>query len=161
CALGLTFGIGREFFPQVDAGQITIYLRAPSNLRLDASEKRVAEVEHFLREQIPTEERMMIVSELVLDPDMSAAYTANSGQQDTVIRVQRTENRRFSAQEYASRLRRAFHADPRFADLRLSFDTGGMIQTALNFGQSSPIDIQIEGGTHEQAAKLARQVRNL
>ena len=27
-ALMLTFGIGREFFPQVDAGQITIYVRA-------------------------------------------------------------------------------------------------------------------------------------
>ena len=37
----LSFRIGREFFPQVDAGQITMYLRCPSNLRLDASEKRV------------------------------------------------------------------------------------------------------------------------
>ena len=37
--------IGREFFPKVDAGQITMYVRCPSNLRLDASEKRVAAVE--------------------------------------------------------------------------------------------------------------------
>ena len=35
----------------------------------------------------------MIVTELGLDPDWSAAYTANSGQQDAVIRVQFNEQR--------------------------------------------------------------------
>ena len=47
----LLFGIGREFFPQVDAGQITIHVRAPSDLRLDASERRVIDVEHFIENQ--------------------------------------------------------------------------------------------------------------
>ena len=45
--------IGREFFPQVDAGQITLYIRTPSNLRLDANETRVAQVEEFIRGNIP------------------------------------------------------------------------------------------------------------
>ncbi len=151
--------IGREFFPQVDAGQITIYLRAPSNLRLDASEKRVAAVEQFLEKNIPANEREMIVSEMGLDPDWSAAYTANSGQQDTVIRVQLTEARTKSAQEYAVQLRHAFAAEHGFDDLRVSFDTGGMVSTALNFGVSSPIDVQVEGGTREQAMALAQQIQ--
>jgi multidrug efflux pump subunit AcrB len=152
--------IGREFFPQVDAGQITLYVRAPSNLRLDANEQRIAAVEKFLEEQIPADEREMIVSELGLDPDWSAAYTANSGQQDTVIRIQLTENRKHSAQEYAVKLRHAFAEDPRFADLRVTFDTGGMVSTALNFGVSSPIDVQIAGGTREEALVLAQKIRN-
>ncbi len=33
----------------------------------------------------------MIVSEMGLDPDWSAAYTANSGQQDAVVRIQLSE----------------------------------------------------------------------
>ena len=152
--------IGREFFPQVDAGQITMYVRAPSNLRLDANEHRIADVEKFLEDNIPADEREMIVSELGLDPDWSAAYTANSGQQDTVIRIQLTEARKHSAQEYAILLRHAFADDPRFADLRVSFDTGGMVSTALNFGVSSPIDVQIEGGTREEGMALAQKIRN-
>ena len=32
--------------------------------------------------------------------------------------------------------------------------------TALNFGASSPIDIQIDGGTSDQAMELAREIRN-
>ena len=153
-SLGLTFGIGREFFPQVDAGQITMYVRAPSNLRLDAAEERVAAVEKVIQEVIPADElteelpdgsrQVGIVSELGLDPDWSAAYTANSGQQDSVIRIQLNEKRRKSSQEYAVALRHKIDDDPRFSDLRVSFDTGGMVSAALNFGASSPIDLQIQ-----------------
>lgn len=41
----------------------------------------------------------MIISELGLVPDWSAAYTANSGMQDTVIKVQLSEERTRSPQE--------------------------------------------------------------
>jgi multidrug efflux pump subunit AcrB len=161
-ALLLTFRIGREFFPQVDAGQITIYVRAPSNLRLDAAEKRVAEVEAFINQQIPAAEREMVITELGLDPDWSAAYTANSGQQDSVVRIQLKENRTRSSQEYAILLRHAFAADERFHDMRFSFDTGGMVSTALNYGASSPIDIQVTGGhTPEEGFAMARKIRDL
>src|SRR5581483_1960751 len=127
---------------------------------LDETERRVMDVEHFLSDKIPAGEREMIVSEIGLDPDWSSAYSDNSGQQDTVIRVQLTEQRRFSAQEYAVKLRRWLDEDAkRFGDLHVSFDTGGMVSTALNNGASSPIDIQIAGGTSTQAESLAKEIR--
>jgi multidrug efflux pump subunit AcrB len=156
----LTPGIGREFFPQVDAGQISITMRAPSDTRLDATEVRVAEVERFIQQHIPASERELIVSEIGLDPDWSVAYSANSGQQDAVIRVQLSDKRKLTAQEYAIRLRHLFAEESRFADLRFSFDTGGMVSTALNQGASSPIDIQIEGGTTNDAYNLAKRIRD-
>jgi multidrug efflux pump subunit AcrB len=152
--------LGREFFPQVDAGQITMYVRTSSNLRLDAAEARVAEVEAFIDEKIPASDRKTVITELGLDPDWSAAYTANSGQQDAVIRIQLSEERKKSSQEYAIGLRHAFLEDPRFNDLRVSFDTGGMVSTALNMGASSPIDIQVSGGTPEKGYELARKIRD-
>jgi len=165
-SLFLTLGIGREFFPQVDAGQITMYVRAPSNLRLDASEQRVAQVEKFIDDNIPADERDQVVSEMGLDPDWSAAYTANSGQQDSVIRIQLSDKRHFSSQEYAVKLRHAFERNPNFADLRVSFDTGGMVSTALNFGASSPINVQIQftngkdpRAAQQKAMDLAQQIR--
>jgi multidrug efflux pump subunit AcrB len=144
-ALCLAFGIGREFFPQVDAGQITVYVRCPSNLRLDAAEKRIAQVEALINETVKPSDRKEVISEIGLDPDWSAAYTANSGQQDAVIRVQLEPERSKSSQEYAALLRHAITEHPEFADLRVSFDTGGMVSTALNMGASSPIDIEISG----------------
>jgi len=153
--------IGRDFFPQVDAGQITLRLRAPSNLKLDSAEKRVMEVEQFLRKNIPASDREMIVSEIGLNSDWSAAYTTNSGQHDAIIRVQLTPARTKSAQEYAVLLRRAFQDEPSFADLRVDFDTGGMVATALNQGAASPIDIEVQGGTSDQLLAAARQIRSL
>ncbi len=159
-SLTLLRGIGQEFFPQVDAGQITVQVRCPSDLRLDAAEDRIAEVEEFIREQIPEAERNMIVSEIGLNPDWSSAYTRNAGQQDGVIRIQLTDKRRFTAQEYANRLRRAFHEDKRFVDLadQTSFDTAGIVSTALNYGQTSPIDIQIDASP-EKAMNLAQRIQ--
>lgn len=158
-SLSLLFFIGQEFFPQVDAGQITIFVRSPSGTNIEENERRVADVEHFLEAQIPASERRMIIAELGLVPDWSAAYTPNSGSQDTVIKVQLRHKRTYSAQEYAMRLRDAFHRNPQFADLRVSFDTGGMISAALNYGVSSPIDVQIEGGSFEKALAVAQKVR--
>jgi multidrug efflux pump subunit AcrB len=156
----LSFRIGREFFPQVDAGQITMYFRTPSNLRLDASEERVLQAEKLIRQEVPKDELEMIVSEMGVDPDWSSAYTDNSGQQDTVMRIQLTDKRTRSAQEYAMKLRHAIEKDPTFADARVSFNTGGMVSTALNNGAASPIDIQIENGKREDALRIAREVRN-
>jgi multidrug efflux pump subunit AcrB len=152
--------IGQEFFPAVDAGQITITVRAPSNTRLDATERRVAEVEQFIEKTVPKADRKMIVSEIGLNPDWSAAYTQNAGQMDALIRLQLTPERTKSAQEYAVILRHAMAAEPRFADLQIAFDTGGMVTAALNFGASSPIDVEITGGKPDEAMAVAREVRN-
>jgi multidrug efflux pump subunit AcrB len=163
-SLGLYFGIGREFFPQVDSGQITIGVRCPSHLRLDAAEERIKRVEQVIESIIPAKEREKIVTELGLDPDWSAAYTANGGQQDAIIRIQLKPNRSMTAQKYAIKLRHAFAGNREFDDLGFNFDTGGMVSTALNMGSSSPLDIQITYDTNmkgagQRAYAFAQQVR--
>lgn len=158
-SLALLKFIGQEFFPAVDAGQITVSVRAPSNLRLDATERRIVDVEKAIAEAIPPHELKMVVAEIGLNNDWSAAYSQNAGQQDAVIRLQLTPERTKSAQEYAVVLRKAFAANPKFADLEFGFDTGGMVSAALNSGASSPIDIEITGGSPEQKFEVARRVR--
>jgi CzcA family heavy metal efflux pump len=160
-SLVLLRDIGQEYFPAVDAGQISLQIRAPSYLRLDATERRIIDVEAAIAEVIPPHELSMIVSEIGLNTDWSAAYSINAGQQDTVIRLQLTPQRSHSAQEYAILLRQHLVNDPRFTDLEFSFDTGGMVSAALNFGSTSPIDIQITGGTEEHKFELARRIKEL
>ncbi|HEY2785068.1 MAG TPA: efflux RND transporter permease subunit [Fimbriiglobus sp.] len=153
--------IGQEFFPAVDAGQITLQVRAPSNLRLDATERRVIDVEKAIADAIPAKELQMVVSEIGLNNDWSAAYSQNAGQQDAIVRLQLAPTRTHSAQEYAIDLRHRLNADPRFSDLEISYDTGGMVSAALNFGAASPIDIQITGGTPDQKFEVAGRIHKL
>lgn len=160
-SIALSGWIGQEFFPAVDAGQISIQVRAPSNLRLDATERRIIEVEKLIAEKIPQHELEMVVSEIGLNNDWSSAYSPNAGQQDAVIRLQLSSERTKSAQEYAILLRKAFQNDPTMADLDISFDTGGMVSAALNFGAASPVDVQIIGGTPDEKFAVAGDVRRL
>src|SRR5207247_2361654 len=90
-SLVLLLFLGQELFPQVDAGQIVISMRAPTGTRVEATESVVAQVEKAIREEIDGKDLAMIISELGVVPDWSAAYTPNSGPQDALIKVQLTD----------------------------------------------------------------------
>jgi multidrug efflux pump subunit AcrB len=135
----------RDFFPEVDAGAFEIAVRATPGLRLKRTEAQIIQVENFIKKHVPKEDLELIISEIGLTADWSAAYTPNSGPQDTIMKVQLTEHRSRSAQEYAALLRKAFKNDRRFANLEFAFDTGGLVRGALNEGKSTPINIQLKG----------------
>ncbi|HEX3657717.1 MAG TPA: efflux RND transporter permease subunit [Pirellulales bacterium] len=150
----------REFFPEVDAGAFEIAVRAPTGLRIEATEKRVAQVEDFIHRVIPEHDLQLVVSELGVTPDWSAAYTPNAGPMDAMVRVQLREHRSHSAQEYVSLLRSGMAADRKFADLELSFDAGGMVRGALNEGKSSPLTVRVVGKNAHTCYAIAQRIKH-
>ncbi len=148
----------REFFPEVDAGAFEIYARAASGTRIEETEKRVEQVEKFVRKHVG-DDVQVIISELGVVADLSAAYTPNAGPMDSVIKVQLAEHRRHSAQEYVHLLRTGFSKDPSFSDLEFAFDAGGMIRSAMNEGKSSPINVRISGKNMAQARLVAEGIQ--
>ncbi|HVU89157.1 MAG TPA: efflux RND transporter permease subunit, partial [Pirellulales bacterium] len=148
----------REFFPEADAGSFEIYARAPSGTRIELTEEKIAKVEEFVRENLH-DDLELIISEIGTTADWSAAYTPNAGPMDSVVKVQLTEHRHHSAQDYVEILRKGFAASPEFAELEFAFDAGGMIRGAMNEGKSTPINVRILGKNVEQAHKLAEDIR--
>jgi multidrug efflux pump subunit AcrB len=148
--------LGQELFPQVDAGQIVITMRVPTGTRLEKTEENVIEVENVLREQVATQDLSMIISELGVVPDWSSAYTPNSGPQDAVLKVQLSDDRKKTAQQYAELLRGELAR--RFPGVEFAFNTGGIVSAALNYGSLSPIDVQIAGKANEKSRQLARDI---
>lgn len=155
-AVLIVFGtqLKREFFPEVDAGYFEMAVRAPSGTRIEVTEQKVAGVEQFIKDEIG-EDLELLIAELGLTADWSAAFTQNSGPMDAVVKVQLKEHRHFSAQQYVDRVRRHIAADGRFADLEFSFDAGGMIRAAMNEGRSTPINIRIMGKDLGKARRIA------
>lgn len=152
---------GKEFFPGSDTGQIVMTVQAPSDSRLDGTEKRVAKIEELVRNTIPAEDIRLIVSELGLTTDWSAAYTENSGQMDAIIRIQLSDERTSTTAELTREIRNAMASSPELSDIKASFNTGGIIMAALNFGASSPIEVAISGGSVEKSMAAARRVERL
>ena len=148
----------REFFPEVDAGAFEMYVRAPSGTRIEVTERRIKDVEDFVRDRLGTD-LQLVISEIGVVPDLSAAYTPNAGPMDAVVKVQLTPERERSAQQYVQALRVAFAADRQFADLEFAFDAGGMIRAAMNQGKSSPINVRVTGKDPLKARLVAEAIR--
>jgi multidrug efflux pump subunit AcrB len=148
----------REFFPEVDSGAFEIYARAASGTRIEETEKMIARVEQFVRDQLG-DDVQLIISELGVVADLSAAYTPNAGPMDAVVKVQLTHEREHSAQECVHKLREAFRGDPSFRELEFAFDAGGMIRSAMNEGKSSPINIRLSSKNMKQARAIAESIK--
>ncbi|MGC8640567.1 MAG: efflux RND transporter permease subunit [Isosphaeraceae bacterium] len=149
----------KEFFPEVDAGSFEMYVRAPSGLRIEQTEKRIAAVEQFVRDIIDKEDLQMILSELGVTPDWSAAYTPNAGTMDSVMKIQLSAERQKSAQEYVAELRQGFASHSEFSDLEFAFDAGGMVRSAMNEGKSTPIAIRVTAKNQQTAHDVAEMIR--
>src|SRR5262249_4430074 len=107
------------------------------------------------------EDRQMIVTNIGVLYDWPAGYTPNSGSMDATMLVQLTgqHDRATSAQEYAERLRELL---PRkVPGVQFSFDTGGLVSSALNFGLPSPINLQVEGKDMQQQFQIAEELKDL
>jgi multidrug efflux pump subunit AcrB len=151
----------REFFPEVDAGAFEMYVRARSGTRIELTERWIQQVEDFVREHIEAEDLQLILSEIGVTPDWSAAYTPNAGPMDAVVKVQLSAERHHSAQEYVHRLREAFRSHSRFSNnLEFAFDAGGMVRAAMNEGKSTPISIRVTGKDQKLAHQIATAIKN-
>ena len=58
--------VGRDFFPDIDGGQIKLHVRAPAATRIEATEHIFQEVEDKIREVIPESDRDLIVDDIGL-----------------------------------------------------------------------------------------------
>jgi multidrug efflux pump subunit AcrB len=167
--VGLGSRLRREFFPEVDAGAFEMYVRARTGTRIEETENRIAEVEKFVRKQLG-DDLELIISEIGVVADWSAAYTPNSGPMDAVVKIQLKHDRQKSAQEYVHLLRTRFanpvladdpeYTNPAaFADLEFGFDAGGMIRGAMNEGKSTPINVRITGRNQAKAHQVASAIQ--
>ena len=95
----------RDFFPEVDSGAFEIAVRAPSGTRIESTEQVIKKVDQFVRDTIPKKDLQIVVAEVGVSSDWSAAYTPNSGPMDAVLKVQLQPERSHSAEEAMRMLR--------------------------------------------------------
>ena len=121
--------IGKELFPQIDAGQFVIGIRTPAGTRLEKTEEITQRIKEVVKREIPEHHRQMIVTDIGVLYDWPAGYTPNAGTMDARMLVQLTSRsgRDVLAQDYANRLRAVLAQE--FPDVQFSFDTGGLVSS--------------------------------
>ncbi len=142
--------LGQNFFPTVDAGQITMHARAPVGSRIEDTSAAFDRIARRIRQVIPADELVSVVDNIGL-PVSSINTTYNNsgtiGPQDGDILIQLAKDHAPTA-DYVRRLRETLPGA--FPGTTFSFLPADITSQILNFGAPAPIDVQITG--KDQAA---------
>ena len=157
--------LGRDFFPQVDAGQMRLHVRAPPGTRLERTQEYFAQVEAAIREIVGNNQIDVVLNNIGMPYsgiNIALSDSATVGPMDGEILISLSEKHAPTADLVAS-LRRELPR--RFADLQFFFQPADIVDQVLNFGQPAPIDIRVSGPNNEEAyalaAKLARDLQSV
>ena len=159
--------LGRDFFPQVDAGQFRLHVRAPSGTRIEETEKGFAQVEAIIREIIPPDEINMVLDNIGLPVggvNLAFSDSATAGPFDGEMLVSLKPGHK-STWEYVRQIRHRLKEEmPTYEFFTQPSDIVGQI---LNFGLPSPIDVQVVGppkndlADYQVATKILERVRKI
>jgi multidrug efflux pump subunit AcrB len=147
--------LGRDFFPQVDAGQMRLHVRAPAGTRLEKTQQYFSEVETQIRKLVGAKQIDVMLDNIGLPYsgiNIALSDSATVGPMDGEILISLGEKHAPTAGIIAM-LRRELPA--RFAQLQFFFQPADIVDQVLNFGQPAPIDVRISGPDQDAAFALA------
>jgi multidrug efflux pump subunit AcrB len=150
--------LGRDFFPQVDAGQMRLHVRAPPGTRLERTQQYFADVEAQIRKLVGNDQIDVMLDNIGLPYsgiNIALSDSATVGPMDGEILISLNEKHEATAKLIAM-LRREL--PKRFAELQFFFQPADIVDQVLNFGQPAPIDVRISGPNQEEAFALASKL---
>jgi CzcA family heavy metal efflux pump len=160
-SLGLFMFLGRDFFPQVDAGQLRLHVRGRSGLRVEETARLCDEVESVLRQEIPKKELQTILDNIGLpNSGINQSYSSNGtiGTSDAEILIALDPEHHHPTAGYVRHLRELL--PQRFPGVEFFFQPADIVSQILNFGLPAPIDVQIVGTDAGKSYELAQQIAN-
>jgi CzcA family heavy metal efflux pump len=165
-SLILVFFLGRDFFPQVDAGLIRLHVRARPGLRVEETARLCDEVERVLRSEIPKGELQTMLDNVgVPYSGLNLSYSTSGviGTGDAEILISLNPEHHHSTAQYVRRLRRELPS--RFPGVEFFFQPADIVSQILNFGLPAPVDIQVMGpdvrGNYDIAQGIANRLRQI
>jgi multidrug efflux pump subunit AcrB len=157
--------LGQDFFPNVDAGQIRLHVRARSGTRVEESARLVDLIEAEIRRLIPARDVGGILDNIgIPNSGISTSYSNNgligSGDADILISLNKGHA---PTEQVVRQLRFALNRD--FPGNLFYFLPADIVSQTLNFGIPAPLDVQITGNAQVQnrevAARLVERMRQI
>ncbi|HSZ08765.1 MAG TPA: efflux RND transporter permease subunit [Steroidobacteraceae bacterium] len=152
--------LGRDFFPQVDAGQMRLHVRTPPGTRLEETQQYFAQVEQAIRRIVGDRQIDVILDNIGLPYsgiNIALSDSATIGPMDGEILISLKKKHTPTA-DLTATLRRELPR--RFAAMEFFFQPADIVDQVLNFGQPAPIDIRVSGPDNDQAYAVAVKLAN-
>ncbi|UGV27798.1 efflux RND transporter permease subunit [Rhodopseudomonas boonkerdii] len=157
--------LGRNFFPQVDAGSILMHVRVQVGTRVEETANQFADIQKAVRGIIPPHEIETMTDNIGL-PVSGINLTYNNtgvlGSADGDIQIKLRDGHR-PTEEYVKQLRERLPRE--FPGVSFAFLPADIVSQILNFGAPAPIDLQIRGNRTAEnfvyANKLLAKVKQI
>ena len=157
--------LGRDFFPNVDAGQIRLHMRAPTGTRIEETARIADAVETVIRELVPPDQLETILDNIGLPNsgiNLSYSNAGTIGTMDGEILMSLKKGHR-PTDEFVTVLRNEL--PKRFPNVEFFFQAADISTQILNFGLPAAIDVQFTGsdiqGNAALAAELTQAIRKI
>jgi multidrug efflux pump subunit AcrB len=157
-------GVGEDFFPYVDAGQIRLHVRVPPGIRLEESERLLDRVETIVRQVVPANELELMTDHIGLPIYWALLFyqTDTIGPQDADLQIQ-LKPRHHPSLRYVDEIRK--QVTQRMPGVAVYSQAADITSQVLNFGLSAPIDVEIQGrdaaASYRIAQSLAGEMRTI
>jgi multidrug efflux pump subunit AcrB len=153
--------VGRDFFPNVDAGQLRLHVRAAAGTRLEQTRVIFSNVEHEIRRVIPPSELDLVLNNIGRSPEtfnLAFGDGATIGPFDGEILVALKKEGHHPTEQYVKALRQRL---PRiFPGLTFYFQPADIVSQILDFGLPAPLDVQVIGYGGPANYQIARQLQS-
>jgi len=163
-SLSLFFFLGRDYFPEIRSGIITMHMRAPLGTRIEVSGRIATLVSQSIEELLPGEvENVVSNCGLPVGPhNLAFIPTPTIGSQDCDLTIL-LKDEKSPVWDYRRTLRKGLRE--RYPGTEFTFQPSDLTAKILNFGAPAPIDVQVNGPdvypNYEYARKLLGKYREI
>jgi multidrug efflux pump subunit AcrB len=158
CAAVLFMFVGTDYFPAIDAGQMTLHVRAAPGTRIEQAEILFQQVENTIRQVVPRNELGTIIDNIGL-PASNYNFAFGNGtfvaynDGEILVTLAPEHGSTFA---YQKRLRTLLHQ--RFPDAIFYFEAADIITQILDFGVPAQIDVQVNGRHQAKDLQVAQTI---
>src|SRR3954463_1137842 len=160
-SLLLVLLVGRDFFPDVDAGTMRLHARAPAGQRIEEKALRFADVEQGIRDTLPPGEIDTILTNIGIPnawSSLAQGDVPNIAATDGEFMISLNRERHGPVRDYEVRLRKRLNET--FPDMVFFFEPANITNQILNFGLPAPIDVQVVGNNAPANYAIAQRLRD-
>jgi multidrug efflux pump subunit AcrB len=149
-----------EIFPQVDASQFQLRLRAPTGTRIERTELVALKALDAIKREVGPENVQITTGFIGVQPasyPVNTIYLFTSGPHEAVLLVALKPSATLRGEELKERLRARFSRE--LPGTAVSFEAGDIVSQVMSFGSPTPIEVAVQGPALAVNRDFAEKIR--
>ncbi|MDB6026960.1 MAG: swrC [Verrucomicrobiales bacterium] len=152
--------LGTEIFPKVDAGQLSVRLRAPTGTRVDKTEALALQTLELIKNEVGSNNvaiTLAFVGVHAPNYPVNLIHLWNSGTEEGVLQVQLKTGTPIRIEQLKEKMRQVFAE--KMPDVKFSFEPSDIVSRVMSFGSPTPIEVAVAGPNLAASREYAEKIR--